>query len=545
MADEPSDFKSILADMGMPTSFAGRSFGQEFQTAAAPSYAPQQGPSPQPDAGADTLHQSMSRLGQFGANLGVQSQMNENPTAGVESMTVDKDGMMKAKFHKDVFESLMRDHAQLNEIRGSFHQEAERLRARQEQLDTPAGAIGSAFSRLAGNLAQQKDMPGWVRGLGQTAAQLNPTREELSQERLGILGKEAGITEQDARLSETALRNEDMRDRQNAALEQKKTEARSKSQDAFVKMHENAARINQVSPDHDTFIAAAVKSGRFTPEEAESRYEDLAKTAGSSAQRWEAKKQKEEDIKVSGAKQILEAKTKDVKDRDQLLHGYRQAEIAQRLQGAEDRLGKAQEFNAALKDYSASLGEDKALTSVDKKVKERLVDLKGIERYAASTRDLLDLPEMKGYEGPLTPQRLLPRFAQSPNLVKYNEWVNQELPRINSMVKGGVRMISSPQGREFVKSKLGFTEHMTAEQIRGILDNTDTIIKNERESIMDGTPSAPWKRYPELLGNAYPYADVLASSRSTGRPAPPKPTAGKGVTKDKPKSDPLGILGGP
>ena len=467
----------------------------------------------------------MEQLRGLGANFAAADAQNKPAfqlPAGVGEVKISKRGMSFTGVDPRIFEALMDKSKKLDEIMGSFHATATQLQGKEQNASTGWGAVGNVASRLAGNLAAQPDMPGWVRGLGMTAREMNPTPEELMHQRLGVQSEEAKIGERQAAITGQIASHA-------AATQQKVAEARSKAQDAFIRTYEQAARVNQAVPTEEAFVAAAVGSERFTEDEARERYAAMKSTAGSVANRWENREQKKEDIKVAGGKELLKAKIEGVKDLEQKKHLYRQSEITQRLVGAEERLGKAQEFNAALKEYGASLAADKSLVNVDRQTKARLVELKGIERYANSTRDLLSLPEMQGYEGPLTPERLLPRFAQSPNLVKYNEWVNQELPRINSMVKGGVRMISSPQGRDFIKEKLGFTEHMTADQIRGILDNTDQIVKNERMSIIDGHPDKrAWKRYPELLGSAYDYAETLGGDDAS--PTPPKPTAGKAAT---------------
>ena len=119
----------------------------------------------QPPGESDTEKQAFSKLADYGSRLSVKAKMDEDPPAGVESIKIDKDGMMQAKFHRDVFEGLMRDRQELNTIRGSFHQESERLKAQEERLRTPGGAILQGLSSLAGNIASTPNMPGWTRAI--------------------------------------------------------------------------------------------------------------------------------------------------------------------------------------------------------------------------------------------------------------------------------------------------------------------------------------------------------------------------------------------
>src|SRR5271169_75455 len=220
-------------------------------------YSPAPGPSGlssfQPPGESDTEKDAFSKLGDFGADLKVQNDMNEDPTHGLESIKQTRDGMMDIKLHRDVVEGFIKDRQELNTIRGSMHQQMQRLEAREAQNRTPFGAIAQGLSTLSGNIATQRDMPGWARALGQTAKDLNPSNAELEARKMGLLKEEAGITEQSMRLGETALQHEALGLQRQAAVDQRKAEARAKAQDAFVKSHEQAARINQVAPDHDTF----------------------------------------------------------------------------------------------------------------------------------------------------------------------------------------------------------------------------------------------------------------------------------------------------
>ncbi len=150
-------------------------------------------------------------------------------------------------------EGLLDSQKKLQEIMGSFHQEAEKLKAREAQLATPGGAIGQGLSTLAGNLATQRDMPGWVRGLGQTAKELNPSADELRNQRLSILGQEAQMAERSSALGEASMRTN--LERQRLDLEQA-GEARRVKDDAR-KVAEDAAR--DLRDTRDKFLVAAEK----------------------------------------------------------------------------------------------------------------------------------------------------------------------------------------------------------------------------------------------------------------------------------------------
>lgn len=176
-----------------------------------------QGPSGAPDP--------MEGLGEFGANLAAadaQTKPAFQLPPGVKSMTIDHTGGMTFKgVDPRVFESLMDKSKKLDAITGAFHTTATQLQGREENAHTGWGAVGNVASRLAGNLAAQPGMPGWVRGLGETARELNPTPDELMHRRLGVQQQEAQATEQSMRLLEARTRAEDVNARYKAETERK------------------------------------------------------------------------------------------------------------------------------------------------------------------------------------------------------------------------------------------------------------------------------------------------------------------------------------
>ena len=140
--------------------------------------------------------QSIEKLRTVGANLGVQNKMNDNPLPP-SKMTMNADGTIDMKgLPRETFEAYQRDRQELNQIRGSFAQEAARLQQQEEyQRQHPWAHLAAA---LGANLGQAKDMPGWVQGLAKTSAQLNPSADELRSRRMGVLGQEAQLAERSA-----------------------------------------------------------------------------------------------------------------------------------------------------------------------------------------------------------------------------------------------------------------------------------------------------------------------------------------------------------
>ena len=146
------------------------------------------------------LQQALGNMREFQSKLVIDNQINEqvlppqslqfNPGKGTVTM---KDLPMAT------YEAYNRDRQQLNEIRGSFALEAQRLKNQEDSLRNQSPWIQLATA-LAGNLATQKDMPGWVQGMGKTAQQLNPMPDQIRNQRMAVLGEQANITEKTAGL---------------------------------------------------------------------------------------------------------------------------------------------------------------------------------------------------------------------------------------------------------------------------------------------------------------------------------------------------------
>src|SRR5271169_976919 len=296
-------------------------------------YSPAPGPSGlssfQPPGESDTEKDAFSKLGDFGADLKVQNDMNEDPTHGLESIKQTRDGMMDIKLHRDVVEGFIKDRQELNTIRGSMHQQMQRLEAREAQNRTPFGAIAQGLSTLSGNIATQRDMPGWARALGQTAKDLNPSNAELEARKMGLLKEEAGITEQSMRLGEGMVRIQDTQQAKQAA-------ATMKTEEEARKVKEDQTR--DLRNSQDKFLTAAEKGDAppanvlnklFTgkgadPKTAASMTEAITKTNEAAQARIKA----ENDIKTAHEKAFEKAivgKSSDKAEADKAIEETAQA----------------------------------------------------------------------------------------------------------------------------------------------------------------------------------------------------------------------------
>jgi len=115
---------------------------------------------------------------------------------------------------------------------GGYAQEAKRLEMERQRVESqPWMQLATA---LSANLAQAKDMPGWVQGLGRTAAQLNPTVDELRARKLAVLGKGAEMSEKGMALGIAQERTiEDRAQRQEARVMQAEAQRQKLVKEAY------------------------------------------------------------------------------------------------------------------------------------------------------------------------------------------------------------------------------------------------------------------------------------------------------------------------
>lgn len=201
----PSDFDQIRG-------FAVRDYEQEMPGLAGATWQlAGQGETDEALRRIQTSQRSMDALRDFGARLGQQQKPSlfQIP-AGIDSLEITKDSEGNAQINaKGVDPALIEDYHRskqmLNEILGSFHQEAARLQAQeQQQTQQPWMQLATA---LSANLAQARDMPGWVQALGRTAEQLNPPADVLRARRMQVMREEAVVAERAGALDIAAMRD--------------------------------------------------------------------------------------------------------------------------------------------------------------------------------------------------------------------------------------------------------------------------------------------------------------------------------------------------
>ena len=133
--------------------------------------------------------QDGSLAGTLGQANEFQQNMVQNQQPPVEQPTVKHRPDGKTDFlgvDNGLWQTLIQNSKELQGIKQSFMAEATQLKQREQSLrDRP---LMNVLTNLAGNMAQQKDMPGWVQAAGRTNLALNPTPDALRMQRAGVEG---------------------------------------------------------------------------------------------------------------------------------------------------------------------------------------------------------------------------------------------------------------------------------------------------------------------------------------------------------------------
>ncbi len=329
MADGPSDFDQIRG-------LAGRDYAAELPGMAETEMALGRMRDMQSRMVAQQKQQDPMELLKYAKKV----TFKQTPEGGTEMSTDGTD----PRFVQD----LLRQSKQLNEIMGAFHQEAARLQLQeQQQMQQPWMQLATA---LSANLAQARDMPGWVQALGRTAAQLNPPADVLRARRMGVMGEEAQIAERAAGLDIAMERTMEAaatrREAQAQHLEtMRRTSVRQAVDDAITTIKAGTGDVD------GNAIMRGIATAGATPKELESYSGLLGGLAAERKKEWDTSRGDKAE-----AQRIAQA-NEDRRARLETLQIGKKTEAEQAIEAAAQSLAKGD--LTALKDIASLRGDQR------------------------------------------------------------------------------------------------------------------------------------------------------------------------------------------
>jgi hypothetical protein len=286
-----SDFQQIAANPAGGEDPGSYGFGAELQNAMAPSLG-MIAPQPQQGAGEAELNNALSNMRQFQARIVATQEAQKRPSPP-EEITVKTDPetgkqSVTSKTSMENFEATVSSANKYHEMLGGY---AKQLDAIQGQLAAEEANIRNQppwvqlATALSANLAQGKDMPGWVQGLGRTAEQLNPRAEMIQAKRVRVLQDQAAIAEKGAALDEANLRTREVAaGRKEDRLTQAETQRRQQVERATNNLEQAISKgPGEMDPK---VVAENLTRAKATPEEIKAITADLAMLASNVSKKY-------------------------------------------------------------------------------------------------------------------------------------------------------------------------------------------------------------------------------------------------------------------
>ena len=319
-----------------------------------------------PDQGAQELEQAIQQINRqnapafleplrvMGAEMSARSEMAKlEQVPSFKNLKFNSDGTVDASgVSIDTIQDLFGARDFQRRTLGGFAQQAAQLETELKRAQSqPWQQLATA---LAANMATQKDMPGWVRGMGQTAAQMNPSVDQLRARYLATMGQGAEIAK-GVRAEDIAEQRTQADMAQAQSAEAMRSEAQRQTR--IEKSYDNAAEAIKVGPGmvNTKAIARNLALAGATPEEIAARLDELGNLAANVGKRFEIQR----DDVLAAQKLAMEQEERRGRrgDRDIAMQ-------EKRLKVSEDRLQLA-EFLSQKSDYtrntSLSVGEQQAM----------------------------------------------------------------------------------------------------------------------------------------------------------------------------------------
>lgn len=240
-------------------------------------------------AAVQAQQQAVAALGDTGARLAAQKKAEAVPPLPQNYQVKTKpDGSTEISLSgltPDQLQYFQKASQFYQQALGGYAQEAQRLEAQTRQAEgQPWQQLATA---LAANLAQAPDMPGWVQGLGRTAAQLNPTLDELRARKMAVMGKEAEIAEKGMALGIAQERTIEERNQRQIAEATAVEKQRQLSVERFVDNAKESIKAGTGDVNVGEILKGLAVAGA-TPQELKANEALLGNLATNIGRKWQA-----------------------------------------------------------------------------------------------------------------------------------------------------------------------------------------------------------------------------------------------------------------
>jgi hypothetical protein len=465
-------------------------------------------------AAAQQIHQqAVKGLADTGARMGARAQAQNAPTGFEKVVTrqtpegpvtdaygITPDQMAFFTKAADFYKQAL----------GGYAQEAQRLEMMQQRAQSqPWQQLATA---LSANLAQQKDMPGWVQGLGATAAQMNPTVDQLAARKMAVMGQGAGIAEKGMAIG-TAQQK----------LHETETFKQQKELDEIAKRIVSTTRLALKASGGQPLDQATVE-GIVSAEDPRGVYPvdkipgliNFATGAGKAMVAGLDKATQRQKSLVEFTSGLIKDRNTDLAN---LNHDNRTKEIKQRLDFSisQPKLDYEKELLHLKNQLNIELANDKSLGVVDRQGLSQLGEAAANDMYIGKVQRMLKTATVTEESGPLLGRNpktgewtvnmnaLLPGAMQPAEFTEYKSQMKHELPRMLKLImggggQGGISIMRTVEGKKMLE-ELGASKEQRFDQIAGIMNVISDTNNDNKMKVVLQHKNVPWlNNYSELLG---------------------------------------------
>jgi hypothetical protein len=509
----------------------------------------------------EELQTALKGMREFQAKLTVQNKQNEQMLPPGSMAVKTAKGTMDIKdLPIQTYEAMMRDRQELNQIRGAFAQEADRLQRQEQQArQQPWAQLATA---LSANLAQARDLPGWVQAAGRTAAQLNPTADQLRSQRMGVLGEQAQLAEKAGALDIAAART--AADTKQAELARKTAEGMDKRAADYLNRTRIAVRGGSGTPlSYEAFQSGAVASG-VAPERIPGLYQAHVEEAKLAAEG--------KDVDTARKAKLMTFK----EGLDETLAGVRgKISLNNRIAGIREafqnsvsptKMGFEVKLHEQKKAIDEAAAGSKEFRVLGPQVGKELKAANATNGYIDTVEHMLEQPEFAEVQGPLfqykpadkenpmgsftfNPQAVLPKQFKNIDRTLVESQISHEIPRLLTIMlngqAGGASILRIEAGQKIIRD-MGITGGVRPDQALGILKIVRDTNNNNVAANMRLKPNANFGEIRSLLSVDDPRNEYFFKGKkdSFGGPIQPFPDPSRRAS-DKQDTTPSGKDHGP
>lgn len=399
-------------------------------------------------------------------SLDLQNSFKDAQNAGKINFTMEKKGgeepMVKAEMPAAVMTKIQDILKNYEHIEASYAQEIAENKNREEQVRR--NPLMNVLTQVSAQLAQGKRNPDWVQALGRASQALNPTADQLRQQRMGMEQGLLGVLS-----SEKGLMQEEIAMEREGRLEQKAQRDAVTTANKEQLSYYNDAMKGAMKGEFvgDPFEKMQVAAGA-DPDVAHARREELEGIANKAA--LDNIRKEKAAVELAGQKENARLKEIDAQGKNMIAAINARAELS----------------DTKSKDAASKTATKEELQAYTSKVKDKLEAAGELETDTKKLRIMLEQRDklIGQFVGKVVPTYILKQRAD----IEFQAFT--QMNAIRGMIGAGARFWN-PTEYQNLSPKLVQINKPTDVNL-AIVDETEKFIRNNRQWIVNTNPDVNW-----------------------------------------------------